>query len=213
MTRRRIEILIGLVPTMAVTFLPLHLWGTAALHLGGRWGGELGFWLLAAILIVYVALVEKRPFSSIGFRAPGILDLVLGVVTGFAMAIGVGLVYTFLFPRLGLHTNTAVMSKLLQTSFFFRVMMVTRAAVSEELLFRGYAIERIAELTGRRWLAALLTVAAFTYAHLASWGTTQLIVAGFGGVLLTALYLWRRNLWANMLAHWIADAIGFLVPH
>jgi membrane protease YdiL (CAAX protease family) len=47
--------------------------------------------------------------------------------------------------------------------------------------------------------------------HLSSWGVAQLIVAGYGGLLLTILYLWRRNLWANMLAHWLADAAGFLV--
>jgi membrane protease YdiL (CAAX protease family) len=55
-----------------------------------------------------------------------------------------------------------------------------------------------------------VTVAAFTYAHLASWGGAQLIIACYGGVLLTILYLWRRNLWANMIAHWIADGAGFL---
>ena len=55
--------------------------------------------------------------------------------------------------------------------------------------------------------------AAFTYAHLAGWGAAQLIVAGSGGVVLTALYLWRRNLWVNMLAHWIADGAGFLLSH
>jgi membrane protease YdiL (CAAX protease family) len=38
-------------------------------------------------------------------------------------------------------------------------------------------------------------------------------VAGFGGVMLTVLYLWRRNLYSNIIAHWIADGAGFLLPH
>jgi membrane protease YdiL (CAAX protease family) len=38
-------------------------------------------------------------------------------------------------------------------------------------------------------------------------------VAGYGGVILAVLYLWRRNLWANMLAHWISDGAGFLLFH
>ena len=92
-------------------------------------------------------------------------------------------------------------------------MLVTRTAVAEEVLFRGYPIERLLELTNSRWVAGVIPWAAFTYAHLASWGWAQLIVAGYGGVLLTVLYLWRRNLWANMLAHWIADGAGFLLPH
>ena len=62
-------------------------------------------------------------------------------------------------------------------------------------------------------LAGVITWAAFTYAHLGGWGWPQLIVAGFGGLLLTVLFLWRRNLWANVLTHWLADGAGFLLPH
>lgn len=72
-------------------------------------------------------------------------------------------------------------------------------------------IERIREWSGSRMLAGAVTWLAFTFAHLASWCWAQLIVAGFGGLLLTVLFLWRRNLWANMLAHWLADGAGFLL--
>jgi membrane protease YdiL (CAAX protease family) len=49
--------------------------------------------------------------------------------------------------------------------------------------------------------------------HLSAFELLGMIVTGFGGVLLTLLYRWRRNLWANMIAHWIADGAGFLMPH
>jgi uncharacterized protein len=29
--------------------------------------------------------------------------------------------------------------------------------------------------------------------------------------MLTALYLWRRNLVSNMIAHFVMDAVGFLI--
>jgi uncharacterized protein len=38
------------------------------------------------------------------------------------------------------------------------------------------------------------------------WGWGHLLIAGFGGLTLTLLYVWRRNLWANIIAHFIADA-------
>jgi membrane protease YdiL (CAAX protease family) len=97
--------------------------------------------------------------------------------------------------------------------FWYRFILVTRAAVAEETLFRGYPIERLEELTGSRLIAAVISWAAFTIVHLAAWGWPQLIVAGFGGVILTVLYLWRRNLYSNIIAHWIADGAGFLLPH
>jgi membrane protease YdiL (CAAX protease family) len=39
------------------------------------------------------------------------------------------------------------------------------------------------------------------------------MVAGSGGIILTVLYIWRRSLPANMIAHWVADGAGFLMPH
>jgi membrane protease YdiL (CAAX protease family) len=89
--------------------------------------------------------------------------------------------------------------------------LVTRAAIAEELLFRGYPISRLEELSGSRVLAAVVSWAGFTYAHLSYWGAAQLIVAGWGGLILTLLFLWRRNLWTNILAHWLTDAAGFLL--
>jgi membrane protease YdiL (CAAX protease family) len=38
------------------------------------------------------------------------------------------------------------------------------------------------------------------------WGWGHLLIAGFGGLTLTLLYVWRRNLWANIIAHFIVDA-------
>lgn len=108
--------------------------------------------------------------------------------------------------------NTGLANRLAAMPFWYRFMLVTRAAVAEEILFRGYPIERLEELTASRALAGFVSWAAFTIAHLGAWGWPQLMVAGFGGAILTVLYHWRRNLWLNMIAHWIADGTGFLLP-
>jgi membrane protease YdiL (CAAX protease family) len=43
------------------------------------------------------------------------------------------------------------------------------------------------------------------------WGWGHLLIGGFAGVILTLLYIWRRNLWVNMIAHFVPDAIGLLL--
>jgi len=202
-----------LVLSLGVGLLPLGSWGKAYSGLGALLGGEVLWWVAVVVVLSYVALVERKPFSSIGFRKPSVSTLLIGAVTGVLMVLGVVTIFFVIFPMLHLAANKAQMQSILSTPLWYRVLLVTRAAVAEEVLFRGYPIERIREWTGNRWIAALISVAAFTYAHLSSWGAPQLIVAGFGGVLLTGLYLWRRNLWANMLAHWIADGAGFLLSH
>jgi membrane protease YdiL (CAAX protease family) len=85
---------------------------------------------------------------------------------------------------------------------------VVRAGVSEEVLFRGYPIERLRELSGSRALASLLPLLLFPLAHVGPWGWAHMLVAGIGGAALTLLYLWRRNVWANILAHCIVDGVA-----
>jgi membrane protease YdiL (CAAX protease family) len=94
---------------------------------------------------------------------------------------------------------------------WFRLLTVTRAAVVEETAFRGYGIERLREWTGSLLLAGLVTWILFTLAHLSSWGWGQVIIAAYGGFILTGLYLWRRNLWANMICHWLTDGSAFIL--
>ena len=215
---RRIQIFIGLIFPLIATFLPV---GATSKHFfGPLLGGEYLWWALSAALLIYIVAVERLPLSSIGFRKPGVLDIVLGIIAGVLLFAGIGVIYQIVLPALHLQAQAKAASNLgalLTTPVWFRVLLVTRAAVGEEILFRGYPMERIKELTGSTLLAVVLTWAAFTYAHLASWGPMHLIVAGYGGVILTVLYLWRRNIWANMIAHWIADGAAFLLlpllPH
>jgi membrane protease YdiL (CAAX protease family) len=83
--------------------------------------------------------------------------------------------------------------------------------VFEEIFYRGFVIERLNELTRLRWLAALISLTAFTLAHLNGWGWAHLMIAGFGGMVLTALYVFRRDLASSVLAHFLTDAGGFLL--
>ncbi|MGB6131707.1 MAG: CPBP family intramembrane glutamic endopeptidase [Acidobacteriaceae bacterium] len=174
-------------------------------------GGELLFWALTIALLVYVVAVEKRPLASIGLRRPTWRTAVWGVCAGLVMLVGIGLIYGVAFRVLHLTMNMQAMARLLALPFGARLLLVVRAALFEEIAWRGYAIERLTELTGSRMAAATIAWAAFTVAHLSYWGAAQLIVAGFGGLVLTVLYVWRRDLPSNMLAHFLTDGAGLLL--
>src|SRR5262245_10560786 len=171
---------------------------------------ELVFWLMTGLLLAYVLVGERRPLRSVGLVRPSWKSLVWGIGGGVVMvAIGV-FIYMVLFPALGMTTGEKQLGEVRALPQWFLVGLVTRAAVFEELFYRGFVIERVAELSKRRWLAALVSLALFTSAHLGYWGWGHLIVAGSGGLVLTALYLFRRDLASNMLAHWLTDATGLL---
>jgi uncharacterized protein len=158
-------------------------------------------------------------YSSSGDRFPrSALDgcagwiLCWGVVTGFLMVVGIILIWNVLFPLLHLKMNMTEMESILNTPFWYRFLTVTRAAVAEETLFRGYGIERISEWSGSRILAAVITWQLYLCTPVRL-GLRALACSRICRIAPNALFVWRRSLWANMLALWLSDAAGFLLPH
>ena len=89
-------------------------------------------------------------------------------------------------------------------------LAVTRGAV-EETLYRGYAIERLSAMIGRRWFGALAATIAFGLAHVPNWGVRFSRAADLPfGVVTTLFYLWRRDLAANAIAHSTALVVSLV---
>jgi membrane protease YdiL (CAAX protease family) len=168
------------------------------------------FWSLTVLLIAYVLIVERRPLGSIGLSAPRWTSLAFGLAGAAITIAGMAFIYLVVFPAFNL-SDASQFDAVLSPPLWFLASLVLRAAIFEEIFFRGFMIERLSEIARSRWLAAALSLAAFTLAHLGGWGWAHLIVAGFGGFVLTVLYLWRRDLVANMIAHLVTNTVGFLL--
>ena len=81
------------------------------------------------------------------------------------------------------------------------------AGLTEEFVYRGYLIEELSALN--RTLAAGASVVAFGLAHVRGgygW-SIELFYPILSGIAFTALYLWRRNLWACVSMHVAMDAL------
>ena len=87
------------------------------------------------------------------------------------------------------------------------VFIVFRAGVVEELFYRGYAIERIESLGLNRFWAVVIPLTIFGVAHWTG-GWANILIALALGVILSVFYVWRRDLVANMIAHFLVDFIG-----
>jgi len=207
--RQRMLALGGLVLALGVISLPFGTWDHSLASQANMVANEFVFWALVAAILLYVTRIERRPLASIGFIRPRFTDLAIAMAAGLVIVAMLGVLYLVVFPRLG-WDETQQFQPLMAVPFWLRLVTVVRAAVSEEILFRGYALERTRELTGSRAVAGLFTWGVFTIDHLGYWGWHHLVVAGLAGGLLTLLYLWRGNLWVNILAHFIIDAVGFL---
>lgn len=169
------------------------------------------WWGMAAMMILWVVAVERRPLASIGIRRPTWGTLGWGLAGTIALMASVIMSFAVILPALGLAPNLARTGRIASLPLWLMTATLVRAGVVEEILYRGYPIERIEELTGSIWLAALIPGAVFILAHLPSWGAAQLVIVSFGTIIMTGLYLWRRDLICVMIAHALADLIGFLL--
>jgi uncharacterized protein len=175
---------------------------------------EIVWWALVVLLLSYVRWVERRPLTSVGFHKPGVWNILIGIAAGIVLLASLAGIYFVLFPYLHFKEDpqvAQVMSQMLAKPHWWRLTLILRGAIAEEILFRGYAIERLRELTGRFSIAGILSCTVFALEHVGVWGWGHLLIAGSAGVILTLLYIWRRNLWVNMIAHFVPDAIGLLL--
>jgi len=91
----------------------------------------------------------------------------------------------------------------------------TLAAFGEEMAYRGYLLDRMADIFGRSrtgWTAALIVAnVVFGLAHYYQ-GITGMTENFIDGILLTAIYFVAgRNLWAPILAHGVTDSVDSLL--
>lgn len=89
------------------------------------------------------------------------------------------------------------------------------SGITEELVYRAYALPRLTALTGKPWLAIALTTLGFTVQHLA-YGLTswQAALSGMAGVAVAGLlfgviyFLTRQRLTALIFLHWQFDVVS-----
>jgi len=84
--------------------------------------------------------------------------------------------------------------------------------ICEEIMFRGYFIERVEELSGSMGIAAILSCILFGLNHASGWGFGYVFVVAAEGSAYATLYVWRRNLPACMVVHFITDTPLLWLP-
>ena len=185
---------IGLLP---MSKIPLLLIGTLSLWLrGGGWR--------------QVGLRRPKSWKRTIIIGAGIavLDTVFGLVV--------------LLPLLHRITGEAMDLRLFngvrgnfKDLLFWLLLSWTYATIAEEMLYRGYLLNRLADLFGRNkigWTLSVISVSLlFGLVH-GSMGITGVLNTFLTGLLYAVVYLaFRRNLWAPVVVHGVGNTIGFLM--
>jgi membrane protease YdiL (CAAX protease family) len=105
----------------------------------------------------------------------------------------------------------------LKLTLIFLLLTWTLAAFGEEMVYRGYLMNRVAGLfhgTRAGWIASLVAISVvFGSAHIGQ-GSTGMIENVWDGLLLGGLYLaCGRNLAVPIIAHGVTDTVDILLMY
>jgi uncharacterized protein len=161
----------------------------------------------AIALLLIIRFGERLPLRSVGFgRATPLQSLGWGVVLAIICLILGSIVVALTHFKGG--PSGAALAKL---PVWLVTLIVVRAGVLEELFYRGYAIERLEALGLNRYWAGTIPLVIFSVGHWTG-GWVNIVIAVVLGAALTLFYLWRRDLLANMIGHFLVDFISNVLP-
>ncbi|MFZ0257025.1 MAG: type II CAAX endopeptidase family protein [Gammaproteobacteria bacterium] len=165
------------------------------------------------LLIFYFLWRNHEPLNCIGW-APGrgSMEIVLGTALFFPMVVGVGLLETLLRSA-GLPLSEMPPAYLIPNGFLqmaLALVFLIVVAISEEVIFRGYLIFRFTALLGRPGVALFLAAIIFSVGH-GYQGAGSILAAGFLGVILGLVYMWRKNLIAPITMHFLQNFSGIIL--
>jgi membrane protease YdiL (CAAX protease family) len=167
-------------------------------------------WAVVIILAIIAFGLQKRKVRDFCLRMFGWRDLLvmIGVlVVSYAIT---GIIMRFV--TMPAWATPDAMRRLVSVPFSVKLGLVLTAAICEEFMYRGFAIEEFGGLTGSLWLGGLISWLGFSLAHMGLYGfAPALLVPAALGAFLTLLYLWRRNLPVCMLMHAILDGFSLLI--
>jgi len=163
-------------------------------------------WGLAFGMLFFTRSIEKLPLTTIGWKPLSWKWIFMAIGLGILLSLLVP-VFTLLvnavFPPSDTGTITQVTSSF---SWWILLLSVLTAGITEEILFRGYPLERLHEITGNKWISGVISLIFFVAIHATGWNIAHIIGVVIPlGIILTGLYFWQRNLLFVMIVHVVID--------
>jgi len=161
------------------------------------------------VLVVWFLRKNGRSLANIGLKRPErwSLEILIGLGAGVALFVLIEIVSWTLSPVFPSPETTA--QRPVWAGWVYGFALVTAFAPIEEIIWRGYTITLLREYL--RHIFIVVTIASVVIGFIHRWGGLGLVVSTvIVGYLYSGLFLWRRNLAANIVAHFVSGSPLFL---
>ncbi len=186
-------------------------------------GWVVGSLALALGAFAVLRLFDRRPVAALGLGLSRgwLRELMVGLAAGLG-ATGVLVLILIVTGSVSLELSSDVSASLGALPLLLFIFFW--AGALEELVFRGYLMQALAE-GSRRWIAAVLLSIPFTWGHADNPDVTLVGVVNIflAGVILAMLYFQTRRLWLPISFHlswnltqswlWGFDVSGIKIDH
>jgi membrane protease YdiL (CAAX protease family) len=171
--------------------------------------GLAAFWVIVVIVLLISRAEAKAErgrnlWESINLKPVKLRETLVVMIIGFIVLFIANLAYVVLartiFPT---EVKTSAALTLPLPLVFLAWLSGT---FGEEILYRGYALERLQRITVNWWLSGGLTWALFVGFHIPAYPMAHIV--GFvapSALALTLVYMWKRNLTYTVIIHGILD--------
>ena len=168
------------------------------------------FWVELLFIGLYAYRLEKQKFLIWTEQKQDAGFFIISVVVLYLLSIPDGILSNI--PRLfGLSENNDALKRLMPIFFQHQWLLVFTAftaGVTEELLFRGYVLTRLARLFKDQVSPIIISALLFSALHYSYKSLRELIFAFVIGLIYGYYYQKYRNIVVLIIAHFLLDLIN-----
>jgi len=183
---------------------------------------QLADWTFVIIIICFILFGERNKLSSLNIKELNSESFSLGMALGGVSMIYIVIHKLFLVPYFDFGSGTTfqgndsgINSVGPEFIFVFGIFNVITAGFAEEIIYRGYATERLLMLKVNKVIVFLLPLLALVLMHYRK-GFEHMIAVFIVGILFQLFYLKYRNLTITIIAHLLIDSLAYtsiLIEH
>lgn len=167
---------------------------------------------MTGVLILLIYKGEKLTLASIGLHNKHWGKSVVTALKTTVILIAAVIAVAWILSLWDIPVGGNETKKYESISLWTWALIVIRAGVVEEICYRGYIMERIEKWTGNWYAYFLVPVVIFSLFHYPQ-GIAGIAISFVAGAILAFVYWKKRDLKANIIAHFLVDFIpNVLLP-
>ena len=211
---QRQTIIIGGITLTFILEIFLSLFFTQLLGQTSLTGGSIFFysrlycWLSLILIYLYSSKVERRNFLIWTEKKYSLKYYLKSIILTFTLVIAtlffIGIIIKP-YNIIQINNRTEEIFQIFRINKPLVIFTSLTAAITEELIYRGYLMTRLKLLLKNNYIPILLSSFFFGIAHLGSESITRIIIVFIIGLILALHYQYYRNIKILIIVHFLWD--------